>query len=199
MAVINRIRGSGQDDPVFSKLLPNFLKNGSPFGTMLFMGAMMLITNDLLAAGAVAAAWFVFELFAWGKWIGTVPKFFDASWQDTYNQTTALRKDGKDIGIHQIASIFFKETKNFTMYCITCLFLRGVVWFAPIYAILVGFGLVTIPIAVVSTAIVGILFPISFIIGYKINKKSYWATGEYIYGAAQGAVLATSMIMTGAL
>ena len=195
MSVLNKLRGSGTEEFFGRGIIKKIFKNGAPIAAMGLFALMYAYSMDLALAGAVAGMWLLFETFAWGKWLSAVPHFFDPSWQGTYNATLTSRKDGKDNGIHKLATLVAKETTNFTRYCIASLVLRGVLWFAPVYAVLVAWEQVSVLVAIPAVAVIGVMFPISYILAHKINKAKYWPTGEYIYGGVYGAVLAASMLI----
>ena len=106
------------------------------------------------------------------------------------------KKDGQDSGIRQIVGAVIDEKKNFTNYCIACLTLRGIWWWAPVYVVLASFAVVSAPVAFAAVVAMGLMFPISYIIGAKISKEDFWPTGEVVYGAAQGAIIAASLLLT---
>lgn len=179
---VNRLRGGG------------YIKKGGNYiaaaATGLVVGGLTL---NPVAGGAAAVAYFVGEMFSWGKWISAAPHFFDKSWQSTYNATLMSRNDGRDSGIHAIAKMLFDESKNFTSYCITALALRGVWWWAPVFVSMVFTANLSIPVAIVCTLAAGVTMPIAFYVAGKSSATNYWEYGEHICGAIHGAALALAL------
>jgi hypothetical protein len=167
---------------------------GQPEGKLLATGAwgvaVSAFTMNPLAGLLAAGGYFVGETFSWGKWISASPHFFDKTWQNAYNNQHASKKTGRDSGIHQIVSLIFDERKNFTNYCIACLFLRGIWWFAPTYAALQIIGGLSIEFAVIATIASGAAMPAAYYVAGQADKISFWTLGEKIYGAFYGAILA---------
>jgi len=181
---LNRIRGGGYDKIPQGKWVASI-------ATGLIIG---LVTMNPLIGLAAGGAYRFGILFSWGQWVGSSPHFFDKSWQETYNQTMIPKRDGRDSGIHFLVSRIFDQRENFTNYCIACLFLRGIWWWAPVYAVLAVGGL-SIPIAVAATVAAGIMMPIAYYISGKNYGDKYWGMGEHIYGAMYGIILAIALIL----
>lgn len=180
---LNKIRGGGYPKIPKGKWM-------ATAATGLIIGG--ITTNPILGLAA-AVAYFVGEIFSWGQWISAAPHFFNKSWQSTYNTMLSPKKDGRDSGIHFLVSLVVKEFDNFTNYCIGCLFLRGIWWFAPIYAVLVVLGNLQIEYAVIATVASGIMMPISYYMAPKLTKGNWWSLGENIYGGFHGAILALAL------
>lgn len=190
--ILNRWRGSRMDQ-IIGIDLP-IIHNGAPIAAIGLMGVMYLLTYNLLLAFAAGLAYFIGEAPGWAKWIKAVPFWGNKQWQENYNKNEAPRGTGKSIGIHQLASVFVNELKDFEAYSKVCLVLRGIVWWAPVYAVFVYFGLVNIATAVLAVILMGMMFPITYRIGWKITKDSaYVPRAEQLYGFTQGIILALSL------
>lgn len=183
-ACLNRLRGTG-GIPV--------IKNGGPIAAVVFGLLIYLLTLNPILGVATAVAYFVGEMFGWGKWIGAIT-LFSSSQEDYNNSDIKQRKTGKDNGIHFLANLIFKETKHFKGYTILALFLRGLYWWIPVYLVFVFFGFVLPFNAAIATVAMAATFPLSFIIAYKVNKDQYWQYGEWIYGLCQGTILMLSIL-----
>jgi len=197
MAVLNRWRGSRMDQLVGKNIGP--LKNGAPVAAVGLMLMVMGLTMDPLVGFCTGVAYFAGEAFGWAKWVRSAP-FWWTDWQKNYNRQWLARGTGKSSGIHQIANAVFKETEDFTNYAILALTLRGIWWYAPVYAVLVYFNVIPFYIAIPAVLAIGVLFPICYRIATQLPKRLessiffgiYMNNAEKLYGLAQGAVIAAS-------
>lgn len=156
---------------------------------------VFLITSNYIAAGAFFAAYVVGESFGWGKWLATIPYWKDKSYtQEMYMKSPwYARDDGKNNGVHFLANLCAKETKDFRAYAWYALMFRGALWYAPILIALTFAGVIS-PISVLfDITIIAVAFPIVYGKAYDLFGKSYWTMGELIYGFVQGAVVAISL------
>lgn len=181
LALLNRYRGSGK-------------KFSMPIVFAVIFGIIYLLTFNLYAAIGATIAYGIGESFGWGKWLITVPHWGDDSWQATFNKTLAARDDGQSIGIHQLANAVANQEKDFTKYSQIALVLRGFVWWAPFYAVLVFLAGVSVVPALGAVVMLSVGFPILYWLGTKFpvirlpffEGTDYWSNGEYFYGALQG-------------
>jgi len=192
-AFLNRFRGSNVKDWI--GINPPILKNGGPYAALATGLIFWYLSNDPIIGVGTAIAYFIGESFGWGKWIRAVQHFDDeGSWQHFYNEFEKDARDtGKSSGIHQIVSMVVKEETNYELYTVLCLILRGIWWWVPVYAVLVFGGLVTIPVAVISVLVIGLLFPVCYYAGSKMSRSRYIGWAEGIYGFVQGAVLSVGI------
>jgi len=203
MAILNRWRGSRMDQLIGSDLW--FIKNGAPIAAVGIMLIVAALTQDWIVAFLAGLAYFGGETFGWAKWVRSA-QFWWTDWQKQYNRQWLARETGKSSGIHQIANMFAKETEDFTSYAIISLILRGIWWWAPVFAVLAGFGAMHIPVAIIATLAMGIMFPICYYIGGQMHNKNimkdsiffgiYMNNAEKIYGFAQGAILALAFLFS---
>jgi len=175
------------------KILPN----GAPFAAVSILIAMFLYTSDWIAAFAIAIVWFAFESFGWGKWMDSIPYWHDKNLQPVYNKLVRDKwpNTGKSTGIHWAANMVFKEDENFINYSILALFLRGLLWFVPVYAVFAGFGMVTVPVAIVATLILGATFPMVYKISYDYDETGWYARAEHYYGFTYGLTFSGSLLL----
>lgn len=186
-AVLNRLRGIG-----------DVLRVGSfrVTGIMLYALYLMIVVSlvsEWYYALAFGVLFVAGESYAWGKWIGFLVDY-ENKHEPEYNS-----KVGKGFPyIHYIANVFAPEIRNYKLYCQVALAIRGLVWFAPMYALLVYAGLIS-PIEAVSISIVlAVGFPIACYIGRRWNYdykfgilefKRGWENQEIAYGVLQGLCL----------
>jgi len=163
---------------------------------------IFLITSNLYAAGAFLVLYGLGESFGWGKWLATVPHWDNKTvTQEMYNSGELKasgiplleRKDGKNNGIHFLANLISKETKDFRSYAWWALFFRGILWQAPIFIAFAFLGVINPFIAAVAIVIVAFAFPLSYAAAYKVFGGSYWPMGELLYGLIQGLVMAIAL------
>lgn len=193
MYFMNRIRGSRTEEFLpeswgIHKILPN----GAPFAALALALLIGIVSENWIVALATLGVYIAGESFGWAKWVQPVYHWFNPAYQATYNEKFMHMDTGKSSGIHQIANALFKENNNFTWYCITALFLRGIYWFAPLYIVFVAGELVSIPVAIVSVLAIGALFPISHKL-VATEQGGWYVDAERWYGACQGVVLAISI------
>ena len=133
------------------------------------------------------------ESYAWGKWVGYLVDYEDEH-SPEYDS-----KVGKSFPyIHYIANAIVSERMNYKRYCQVALALRGLVWFAPMYALLGYAELINwIEVAVISI-VLAIGFPIAAYAGRNwdynarfgvLEFKRGWENQEIVYGLIQGLCL----------
>jgi hypothetical protein len=202
----NWIRGSrtewffGVDTQLKNKFLNELLiqklkihkifPNGAPIAAIIMLPVFMIGLVNPLAGLLVMLAWLAGEAPGWAHWIRTNNQWFDESYQEEYNRKW-LNDDGGNWGLRQLVNKFFDESKDFTKHAIAALVIRGMIWYAPVYAVLVAYGFVNVFVAILATVAMGILFPLTFYLGRGTKAGS--GTEEKWYGAAQGVVLALTL------
>ena len=186
-SVLNRLRGIGDVMRV---------GNFRVTGIMLYALYLMVVVTMLSEwyYGLAFVVLFVAgESYAWGKWIGYLVDYEDEH-SPEYDS-----KVGKSFPyIHYIANAIVSERVNYKRYCQVALTLRGLVWFAPMYAVLWYAELINwIEVAVISI-VLAVGFPIAAYAGrnWKLNKKfgilefkRGWENQEVVYGLIQGVCL----------
>ena len=186
-SVLNRLRGTGDVLRV-----GNFRVTGIMIYALYLMIVVSLVAEwyYALAFGVLFVAG---ESYAWGKWIGFLVDY------ENKHEPEYDSKVGKGFPyIHYIANYIVDEKIDYKRYCQVALAIRGLVWFAPMYALLGYAGLISL-IEVVSISIVlAIGFPYACYIGrrwdydYKLGVLEFkrgWENQEIAYGAMQGLCL----------
>ena len=185
--LLNRLRGTGD---VFK--IGSFRVTGIMLYALYLMTIISLVTEWYYAL-AFSVLFVAGESYAWGKWIGYLVDYEDEH-SPEYDS-----KVGKSFPyIHYIANAIVSERVNYKRYCQVALALRGLVWFAPMYAVLWYAELINwIEVAVISI-VLAVGFPIAAYIGrnWKLNKKfgilefkRGWENQELVYGFIQGMCL----------
>ena len=186
-AVLNRLRGTG-----------DVLRVGwfMVTGIMLYALYLMVVVtmiSEWYYGLAFVVLFVAGESYAWGKWIGYLVDYEDEH-SPEYDS-----KVGKSFPyIHYVANAIVSERMNYKRYCQVALALRGLVWFAPMYAVLWYAELINwVEVAVISI-VLAVGFPIAAYAGrnWDYNKtfgvlkfKRGWENQEVVYGALQGLCL----------
>ena len=191
--LLNRLRGTG-----------DVLRVGNfrVTGIMLYALYLMVVVTMLSEwyYGLAFVVLFVAgESYAWGKWVGYLVDYEDEH-SPEYDS-----KVGKSFPyIHYIANAIVSERVNYKRYCQVALAIRGLVWFAPVYAVLGVAGVINwIEVAVISI-VLAIGFPIAAYAGRNLDYnarfgllefKRGWENQEVVYGLIQGMCLWYVVIM----
>ncbi|MBS6151864.1 MAG: hypothetical protein KH703_00350 [Campylobacter gracilis] len=118
------------------------------------------------------------EAKGWGVWVGALTSH------------GADKGESKSRGIEWLAGRFIPRTR-WLAYCRACLFLRGLIWWLPVFVPLVFAGVYAAPLLAVALA-AG--FPLACELGYRtkfsfafksFEVKTAWARQELFYGAMQ--------------
>jgi hypothetical protein len=118
------------------------------------------------------------EAKGWGVWVGALTSH------------GADKGERESRGIEWLAGRFIPRA-HWLAFCRVCLFLRGLIWWLPVFAPLVFVGIYGAPLLAVALA-AG--FPLACELGYRTNFKfrlkkleieSAWARQEIFYGAMQ--------------
>ncbi len=186
-AILNRLRGTGDVLRV-----GNFMVTGIMLYALYLMIVVSLVAEwyYALAFGVLFVAG---ESYAWGKWVGYL-----VDYEDEHSPEYASKVGKSFPYIHYIANAIVSERANYKRYCQTALAIRGLVWFAPMYALLGYAGVIDwIEVAVISI-VLALGFPIAAYVGRSwdynarfgvLEFKRGWENQEVIYGALQGAVI----------
>ena len=186
-AILNRLRGTGD-----VLRIGGFRVTGIMLYALYLMIVVSLVTEWYYAL-AFSVLFVAGESYSWGKWIGFLVDY------ENKHEPEYSSKVGKGFPyIHYIADVLAPETRNYKLYCQVALAIRGLVWFAPMYALLGYAGLIS-SIEVVSISIVlAVGFPIACYIGRNwdynakfgvLEFKRGWENQEIAYGAIQGLCL----------
>ena len=186
-SILNRLRGTGDVLRVGSFIVTGIMLYA------LYLMIVVTIISEWYYGLAFVVMFVAGESYAWGKWIGYLVDYEDEH-SPEYDS-----KVGKSFPyIHYIANAIVSERVNYKKYCQVALALRGLVWFAPAYAVLGYAGLINwIEVAVISI-VLAVGFPIAAYAGrnWDYNKtfgilefKRGWENQEVVYGLFQGIAL----------
>ena len=192
-SVLNRLRGIGDVMRV-----GNFRVTGIMLYALYLM-VVVTIISEWYYGLAFVVLFVAGESYAWGKWIGYLVDYEDEH-SPEYDS-----KVGKSFPyIHYIANAIVSERVNYKRYCQVALTLRGLVWFAPMYAVLGVAGVINWIEVVVISIVLAVGFPIAAYVGRNLdyNKmlgvlefKRGWENQEIAYGLIQGMCLWYVVIM----
>ena len=121
------------------------------------------------------------EAKGWGVWVGALITHSD------------FKNERENRLIERVAAMLFEPKTHWLAYCRLCLFLRGLIWWLPVFVPLVFIGVYIAPLLAVALA-VG--FPLACELGYrtrfkfnlkKLEISTAWARQELFYGAMQDA------------
>ena len=186
-AILNRLRGTG--DVI---LVGNFRVTGIMLYALYLMIVVSLVAEWYYAL-AFGVLFIAGESYAWGKWIGFLVDY------ENKHEPEYDSKVGKGFPyIHYISNYIVDERIDYKRYCQTALAIRGLVWFAPMYALLGYAGLISFIEVVSISMVLAIGFPVACYIGRRWNYnnkicvlefKRGWENQEVVYGVIQGIVL----------
>ena len=192
-SVLNRLRGIGDVMRV-----GNFRVTGIMLYALYLM-VVVTIISEWYYGLAFVVLFVAGESYAWGKWIGYLVDYEDEHSPEYDN------KVGKSFPyIHYVANAIVSERVNYKRYCQVALTLRGLVWFAPMYAVLGVAGVINWIEVVVISIVLAVGFPIAAYVGRNLdyNKmlgvlefKRGWENQEIAYGLIQGMCLWYVVIM----
>lgn len=185
-AVMNRVRGSS-------------IKGGAYMAAAVFCVGVFFVTGSWLTSLLFGAAYILGELIdGWTAWIIGLQ---ESMTQKLFNKKLSTFDDtGRRTGSWWLASQFANPKKDFKKFCIIGMAWRGVVWFAPVFAVLWWFGVSPWWLSIAATLACGILMPYCYIYGSKLSGgEKYLRIAEPIYGAVYGGLigiaLASSVIL----
>lgn len=119
------------------------------------------------------------ESKGWGVWVGALVT------HGSYTSEHEVKF------IERVAARLFEPKTHWLAYCRFCLFLRGLIWWLPVFVPLIFAGLYGAPLLAVALA-AG--FPLACELGYrtkfiftfkKFEVNTAWARQELLYGAMQ--------------
>ncbi|WP_297960885.1 hypothetical protein, partial [uncultured Campylobacter sp.] len=128
------------------------------------------------------------EAKGWGVWIGALTSH------------GADKGESESRGIEWLAGRFISRAR-WIAFCRVCLFIRGLIWWLPVFVPLAFAGLYAAPFLAVALA-AG--FPLACELGYrmyfkfrlkKLEIESAWARQELFYGAMQDAAFLILWVM----
>lgn len=148
-------------------------------------------SRDWIAAGLAAGAFVAGESFGWTKWINAIPGHLT---QAAYNKKWLADKTGYE-GPAYVAGWLADEATDYKRYVMVGMIVRGVYWWAPVFAVLWWFELVPWLVAVVAVVALSVAFPLAYKVGYRIDVGDfgYLQKAEIVYGAVYGAVLGAAL------
>lgn len=153
----------------------------------LLAGSVWWFSGSWLAAIVVALAYVLGESFGWTKWINCIPNNMS---QVSYNRKWLTDDTGKKDGSYWIAQAIANERSDYKTHCLVGMIVRGIYWWAPVFAALWWFGLASAPVAIGAVGVLAFAFPQAYRLGYKYQFMGrYLRSAEVIYGAIYGAVL----------
>lgn len=123
--------------------------------------------------------YFLGEAKGWGVWVGALITHSD------------FKDERENRLIERVAAKLFDPRAHWLAYCRVCLFMRGLLWWLPVFVPLAFAGLYAAPLFAVALA-AG--FPLACELGYRTKFKfrlkkfeieSAWARQELLYGAMQ--------------
>ena len=121
------------------------------------------------------------EAKGWGVWVGALITH------------SGFKDERENRLIERGAARLFEPKTHWLAYCRLCLFLRGLLWWLPVFVPLIFAGLYAAPLFAVALA-AG--FPLACELGYctkfsfafkSFEVKTAWARQELFYGAMQDA------------
>lgn len=128
----------------------------------------------------------------WGKWVGGI-----INGTQNGNYSMQEDKEGTKNGIHWLATRFYSDLGfQYQKYCITALAIRGFYWAILTILPLAVFGYIGLFESLLISAVIGVGFPLSVIIGKYtadrfsfeygyFNMKGAWEHAEVWYGLMQ--------------
>ena len=186
-AIFNRLRGTGDVLRV-----GNFRVTGIMLYALYLMVVVTMISEWYYGL-AFVVLFLIGESYAWGKWVGYLVDY------ENKHEPEYSSKVGKSFPyLHYIADVFADETKNYKLYCQVALAIRGLVWFAPMYAVLGYDGLISWTEVAAISIVLAIGFPVACYVGRRwdynarfgiLEFKRGWENQEVVYGVLQGLCL----------
>lgn len=210
-AILNRLRGTGllysfgKVDIFTFKNVEIKLVWNHIYGLYLAL-IIGYLSQSFVAGLGTLILYLVGESKGWGEWVGALTRYegYNPDWLELQYKDN----EGKTFPyIHQITEFFVPERIPFASYetnivqylkyAKTALTLRGIYWWMPIYLLMAYYDLTTWWLAILSSIILGVLFPVACIIGSKldyngkigvVNYSRGWENQELVYGLFQGIV-----------
>ena len=123
------------------------------------------------------------EAKGWGVWVGALITH------------SGFKDERENRFIERVAARLFEPKTHWLAYCRLCLFLRGLLWWLPVFVPLLFAGLYAAPLLAVALA-AG--FPLACELGYRtkwtlrfraFEASDAWGRQEVFYGAMQDLAL----------
>jgi len=178
--ILNRLRGTWS---WFSKVIG-----------LLVAIAVYWVSDNYYVAIASGLGYIAGESMGWGAWVGTLSCYP----RGKEPKNTKYDYEGKNNGIYWIASKFYDPISDWYKFSMVALVLRGIYWWLPVTLPLTYlYGILPVVIALV----LGVLFPIACILGYKFRRTKIgkwtggWEISELIYGAMQDVALIIGVLV----
>ncbi|MBR8464711.1 hypothetical protein KDD93_09100 [Campylobacter sp. faydin G-24] len=163
--VLNRIRG---EYSYFAKI-----------NAVLIALLIFAFYENFIVAICCGLGYLVGESKGWGVWVGALVSH------------SSYKDESENKFIEQIACKFFNPQTHWLNYCRVCLFIRGLVWWLPVFIPLMFVGVYIAPFLAVALAI-GFLMACE--LGYRTRwitdlgvwqVNDAWGRQEVFYGAMQ--------------
>ena len=174
-AVMNRLRGTKS---VYAWAAAGVL------GACVFM-----LGGGWLAAILTGAAYVLGENWGWTKWTNCIPGQFT---QSAYNRRWAYPLEVDAPHYEKIMQYVITDKEDYKPYVFVGMVIRGLLWWAPVLAVLWWFGLVGLVVAIATTVGLSVAFPVVYKFAHSVQVVNgrYLQTAEVFYGALYGAILA---------
>lgn len=215
-AVLNRGRGTGAIKhfgtlKVFNKEIEITFNGNHLYGLYLALVTGLVAMSAWLGL-AVLVAYLVGEAKGWGEWVGALVRWEDKDEQWLEEQ---YRDDeGKKAPwVHQTANLICKEkvegnlderVAGYMRYAKLALAVRAMWWWMPVYVVMAMAGVVGWIEAVLAVTVLSIGMPVACWIGKQwkyegkigpVVMKRGWENQEIVYGAMQGLVFWTVVLL----
>jgi len=178
--ILNRLRGTWGR---FSKVV------GILIAIMVY-----IVSDNYYTAIASGLGYIAGESMGWGAWVGTLSCY--PRGQEPKN--IKYGDEGMNNGIHWLASKLVDPISDWYKFSVVALGIRGIYWWLPVALPLTYlYGILPVVIALV----LGILFPVACILGYKFRGTKIgkwtggWEISELIYGAMQDVALVIGVLI----
>jgi len=155
-------------------------------GPAVIAAVMFWFSYSLITLGVVSGLYWLGASWGWTKWIACLPAHLT---QKEYNYKFAYPAYGDSPNYEALLHKVIDDKKNYKTYVFVGGFIRGALWFVPVYAALWWFDVVSLPIAAALAVAASVAFPIAYKIGYALNSKRWLAPSELVYGAITWALL----------
>ncbi len=144
-------------------------------------------TGNIYLSVVFCLAMVLGENWGWTKWIVNIPFHKNQEW---YNLKWAYPKEVDSPGYEHVLAALIDDKSHYKTYVITGMALRGLLWWAPVYAVFYYFGLPLL-MCVASALFLSVVFPMVYWLGYRLSSLGfrYLQRSEVMYGAIYGVVL----------
>lgn len=182
-AVANRLRGGWLKDLG----LTTSTNVGRFSGAALVAGVIFWLTASLMAAAVLTAFIFLGWQWGWTKWITGITHRLT---QDEYNRRFAYPLEVDEPKYEGLMQYVITDRENYIPYVWVGMTLRGLIWWAPVFAASWYMDWTTAVTSIVATAFLSIMFPVVYWLAddHRLLGR-YLVTAEPAYGAVFGLAL----------